>query len=236
MASYDHGKHIVVSPHLDDAALSASWPIIHRSAEVLTVFAGAPEPGSPVGWWDLENGVTDSTTHVARRISEDIEALEILGVRSACRMNILEAQYRQHPAAAGDFIDELEPLLDTATHVWGPIGKAQHPDHWSVNAALRLLAARSHTGWKLSFYAELPYCLDETWRAVASDPTAMPLDGYRRLDPASLARKRAAVAAYRSQLTALGLGEESHPDFDPLSIEHYTDYRCLSPTAETLDQ
>ncbi|WP_327096050.1 PIG-L family deacetylase [Nocardia vinacea] len=222
MLDETHQKHIVVSPHLDDAVLSSTWPILHHSAQVLTVFAGAPDPGSPIGWWDAKNGVKDSTERVAERITEDIEALDLLGTQSAGRLNILEAQYREKPAASAEFVEILQPLLDSATHVWGPAGMARHPDHWSVNEALRILAARNDTKWSLRFYSEVPYCIDEEWFALASRCSSTPPSGYRRLDAHSLAMKRSAVAAYKTQVGPLGLTLEACGDIDPLGVERYS--------------
>ena len=43
---------VAVSPHLDDAALSASAAFSAGGATIATVFTALPPAGWPGGWWD----------------------------------------------------------------------------------------------------------------------------------------------------------------------------------------
>ncbi|WP_368859007.1 PIG-L deacetylase family protein [Mycolicibacterium neoaurum] len=213
-------RHIVISPHLDDAVFSSTWPILHCGAEVLTVFAGVPPPGSRPGWWDLQNGAPDSTARMSDRIIEDIEALAILGGHCLARMRILEDQYREHPADEDGLVELLAPLLRSATHVWGPEGVAPHADHKVVHRALSSLAGRSESQWQLFLYAEVPYCIDETWCSIASSNASELPTGFTRLGDTALAKKRRAVAAYKSQTIPLDIDSED----DSLAVERFAAY------------
>src|SRR4051794_22622949 len=74
----DRLKRIVVSPHLDDAVLSCGGQLGPETTAV-TVFAGAPPPGTPLPEWDRLTGASDPHAQVLLRRSEDAEALRRLG-------------------------------------------------------------------------------------------------------------------------------------------------------------
>lgn len=69
------GSVLVLSPHLDDALLSASEIIRRGKVEVWTVFAGEPEPPLTTVW-DLAAGFTDSRQQMEVRREEDQRAFE----------------------------------------------------------------------------------------------------------------------------------------------------------------
>jgi len=51
---------VAVSPHLDDAALSASVALSAGGATIATVFTAMPPDGWPVSWWDRLTGAMNS--------------------------------------------------------------------------------------------------------------------------------------------------------------------------------
>jgi LmbE family N-acetylglucosaminyl deacetylase len=95
------GALLVVSPHLDDAVFSCA-AILGRGepVEVLTVFAGEPQPPRQ-GWWDEVCGFASSAESVPARRLEDERALAPQGhVRSY--LDLLELQHFDGPRPAED--------------------------------------------------------------------------------------------------------------------------------------
>lgn len=91
---------LVVSPHLDDALLSAHELVRRRSAEVWTVFAGDPE--RPVTTeWDLECGYPDSRALMVQRRAEDAAACATVGARYR-HLGGLDSVYTDPARRAGD--------------------------------------------------------------------------------------------------------------------------------------
>src|SRR3954463_7021571 len=73
---------VVVSPHFDDAVLSAGQLLAkHRGTPVITVMGGQRTGGSydEVSWWDALGGFKPGDDVVAARRAEDKAALDILG-------------------------------------------------------------------------------------------------------------------------------------------------------------
>lgn len=216
---------IVISPHLDDAALSVGGAIARFALEnerilVVTIAAGSPPPGaapSPFAAslhraWGL--GAADA---VALRRREDEAAMAILGA-SARRLELLDAVYRLpdrygseaallgEPAAQDrleiEVAAELAPILAAAprARVLAPLAVGGHVDHRLVHRAAIDLARR---GRDVAFYEDLPYAVKPG--AVAERVAAIARD----LEPtivdiaATLDRKIAAILAYTSQIGAL---------------------------------
>ena len=102
---------VVVSPHLDDAALGCSYLLAaHPGAHVVTVYAGRPtEYPSPMGHWDALCGfVEGDEVHVARR-AEDAAAMEVLGA-TPIWLDFVEHSYldRVDWIGGAEVVDELE--------------------------------------------------------------------------------------------------------------------------------
>lgn len=92
------GSHVlVVSPHLDDAVLSAHSLLVACAAHaasttVLTVFTAAPSV--PISTdWDRRCGFTDSSQATAARLEEDRAAFAGLGVERRL-LGLVDAGYR----------------------------------------------------------------------------------------------------------------------------------------------
>jgi LmbE family N-acetylglucosaminyl deacetylase len=233
------GHALVVSPHLDDAVLSAAHRIRPGATTVVTVFAGTPGPSIGVTSWDAYTGAADSATRMRERHGEDDEAMRRLGGVPAIRLDFLDSQYREttevdDAAVASTLADMIESDIDIDA-VWLPAGIGGHPDHVATRiAGLTAVADFEHLAVYL--YADFPYVVTFGWPAWAVDGAATPyLDGAAFLDAQLRAqglagmplqreiiqaddvaakRKRHAIEAYRSQLPGLRL----HPatlDADP---------------------
>lgn len=221
---------VVLSPHLDDAALSlggaiARWTAAGERILVVTIAAGSPPPGaisSPFAAslhraWGV--GAADA---VALRRREDEAAMAILGAE-ARRLEQLDAVYRLpqrydgeaallgEPAPedrlGSDLARELAPILAASPRagVVAPLAVGGHVDHRVVHRAAIELARQ---GRDVCFYEDFPYAARPN--AVADRLAAIGLDR----DPATfditatLDRKIAAVLAYASQIDALFGGVE----------------------------
>src|SRR6266567_3656892 len=74
---------VAVSPHLDDAALSASAALGRGGATVVTIFTALPPQDRPVTWWDRLTGATSSLERQRERLAELLTAADEVWLPSA---------------------------------------------------------------------------------------------------------------------------------------------------------
>ncbi len=216
---------VLLSPHLDDAVVSA-WSVITdvRDVAIVNVFAGIPEPG-PVPRWDLLTGARDRRVHMQERLEEDRAALALAG-REPSYLPFLDRQYRSGDPGTGDLVTAISGALPAAAMLYAPAGIGGHADHLLVRDAAIVLSRR--VGLPLALYAELPYAVRFGWpswvtgapadRRLVADAdwephlSAAPLDRtalsprIRRLDDTQMAAKLAAMKRYGTQFTGLNQG------------------------------
>ena len=223
------GALLVVSPHLDDAALSCA-ALLARSepVDVLTVFAGEPRPPRQ-GPWDYECGFSSSAESVPIRRAEEEAAFAETPHRLAF-MDLVEGQYVdwQHgereaeaigsairrwvenngpratvavPAGAGRVLGRARACLAPILKL-RPV-QERHPDHVFVrDAALRVLARLA--GVVPILYEELPYALDVS--AVREARRAAAAWGWRPVElvvEVDRDAKAARIGAYATQVPHL---------------------------------
>lgn len=133
-------KILLVSPHFDDAVLSAGQFMADRpDADVATVFAGLPlTPDNVHTPYDTKCGFKDARDAIGVRIRENDEALALLEAR-AINLDFPDSQYK-NKVNSDDIVETLQHLVDKYHYefIMGPIGIG-HPDHLIVtNAILRL--------------------------------------------------------------------------------------------------
>jgi LmbE family N-acetylglucosaminyl deacetylase len=199
-----HGALVVVSPHLDDAVLSAGQVLGgHRGATVVTVLAGVPD-GDAVTEFDRGSGFTSSRQAMRQRRVEDRRALGILGAEAE-HLDFLSRQYR---AEADDeaVVAELAARIATRrpSAVLGPVGIV-HPDHEWVAALWPRAARLAAAGVPLYAYEELPYRVKSRRRAEAA-AAAFAARHHARpacLPSADAGQKAHAMLAYVSQLRSV---------------------------------
>ncbi len=222
-------KIVVVSPHLDDAALSASASIGQHDATVLTVFSALPPPDLPVTSWDQLTGATSSQRRQRERIAEDEAAMAALGA-TGIHLGEREIQYRDGDPDLATAAGLMAQAFSAADAVWLPAAIGGNPDHvLARDAALR--AARAAGRTDVVLYADFPYVIAYGWPTWATGRRADPyLDpdfwlawelqsaGFDprsmsarviTLSPAQRAVKAEVIAAYRSQAAALHLTPQS---------------------------
>ncbi len=174
------GPLLLVSPHFDDAALSCAALLARpEPVDVLTVFAGDPDPPRE-SFWDVGCGFRNSTEAGAARRAEDAAAFAATN-HTMTRMDLLESQHLDGPRSEADAEE-----IAAAVSAWAAEGGARtvalpagagrgmlrrrlerrlfrktpgpprHPDHtFARDAALQALVARDDVG--LILYEELPY-------------------------------------------------------------------------------
>jgi LmbE family N-acetylglucosaminyl deacetylase len=215
----------VLSPHLDDAVLSA-WSALRgpEPAAVVNVFDGIP-PAGTLSRWDRVTGASDSAERMRERHEEDRAALAIAGCPSTS-LGLLEAEYRDRPVDGAELGRALAAAVGDAAEVWAPAGIGAHPDHLLVRDW-----ALAEAGAPVRLYADLPYAVRQGWPAwvTGSEPDPhldveawwqrfMPAGAdlaprVRALDGGEVETKLRAIASYRTQLPGL--------DHGPLRLLHH---------------
>jgi LmbE family N-acetylglucosaminyl deacetylase len=215
-------RHLLLSPHLDDAALSCGgaihrWAAAGEPVLVVTVMTADPPPAAPSPYADYQHARWDlppQAAYAARR-AEDRAALERLGARLA-HLAFVDCIYRRgpggtyynsdqdlfgpvHPEDArlvhdlGQQFATLTPARGDLT-VYAPLGLGDHVDHQLVRRA-----AEAWRGDQLYYYEDYPY-------AEQADPAADPAHLVPQLvplDEADLSARIEAVACYHSQMAVL---------------------------------
>lgn len=217
----------VVSPHLDDAALSLGATIARATAAgaevvVVTVLAGDPASSDPAGRWDARCGFASAADAAVRRRREDAQACELLGARPLW-LPFADEQYAPPDPVA--VADALAVAVADAEAVLVPGWPLTHDDH----AWLTRLASAHLDHERLGFYLEQPYGVNEalgrgyshrplvaaaaTARRTAAGrrPEAVPFPAtgaaraiHVRPTAAESRLKRRALECYASQLRGLG--------------------------------
>ncbi|MGH3907128.1 MAG: PIG-L deacetylase family protein [Pseudonocardiaceae bacterium] len=211
---------LAISPHLDDAALSAGATLAEFAArgaavDVFTLFAAAPrQPLSAVARaFHAKCGLPRDASAGALRIDEDRAAMDQLGVR-AHHCGFLDAIYRRAPdgrwlceqdrAMFDDLLLDPAGLLSEVTHEVRRILDAVRPDlvltcaavgdhidHRLTRAAVLVATATV----PLLLWEDLPYAIGRpSTTATPLTPTA---------SPEAWERKWSAVACYTTQIRML---------------------------------
>lgn len=202
---------VFVSPHLDDAVISAGqaiggWP----GATVVTVCTHPPTEGRlDLTDFDRNSGFTTAREACYRRRTEDRNACAKLGARTH-HLGLPDNQYAAPALTVGELVNQLAGVIgDSGPRVIvAPLGLV-HPDHITVAEACHTLAVqRSFPDVEWWVYEDQPsrVLYPESvgpalrdWRTGGLDLT---LDF---LGTVPLERKEAAVRCYASQLWALDL-------------------------------
>lgn len=225
----------VLSPHMDDAALSCGDLLGSRpGSHVVTVFSGGPEHVKALPEWDEMSGMFRPGDNImGMRAVEDQEAMTAVGAVGH-RLGFWDEQYRAGPPVRHaryrplavrvrqarldrpTLLREIDQALarvidDIPVRTWFiPLG-LWHGDHKkTARAGLRQAARRPDLNWFV--YEELPY-RHEVPDQVTEGRRCLQADGYDPQEliapgPSGTPLKRAMVACYRSQLTCLGARAE----------------------------
>lgn len=171
----DSGPAVVLSPHLDDAVLSA-WSVLRAPGPLLVVnVCTAIPPPLPVPRWDRLTGARDAAERMRERIEEDRRALALAG-REPLNLDFLDCQYGGEAPSPDEVAAAVAAAVPEASALHAPAAIGGHADHVSVRAAALELAAAS--GVPLALYAEWPYAVRFGWphwvTGQAPDPQRLP--------------------------------------------------------------
>lgn len=209
---------LALSPHLDDAAFSCGgllaqlaqggWRVI-----MATLFTGSV--ADPKGFalaCQLDKGLPAEIDYMALRRGEDSDAAAALGIAPPVHLPFREAPHRGYGSAPELFSDtraddgiaaDLAPAIagliaaEAPDLLLAPQAIGGHVDHVQAVRALRSLDPLPPILW----WRDFPYTVRE---AAPREPLAalfaeLP-EARVTLDPDAQARKRAACAAYTSQI------------------------------------
>ena len=220
-------RAIVVSPHLDDAALSCGGGITRltragASVAVVTIFtADQPlgEPLSPLARRSHASwGVGDQPFAIRR--AEDRSAIQLLGAEAA-HLGLLDAIYRRSRSGEALYTDPLAvpapddvegflPRLAASLRdrgvgaspdavVFCPAGTGGHVDHVLTRRAVEQITDAE----KIVYYDEYPYSSRTgAQRTAADNPGTWPLCELP-LSAEELQVRIGAIGSYTSQLRGL---------------------------------
>ena len=159
-----YGRHIaVLSPHLDDAALSLGGAIATATtagAEVtiVTVFANDPDSSGPAGVWDSACGFHSAAAAARVRREEDRRACALLGATPIwLPLNDVEYPQEKNDDEVWDRVADATSGMDVMFIPGFPLVA---PDHARL---AHLLIDRPIPNCRLALYVEQPYA---TWRLI----------------------------------------------------------------------
>ncbi len=213
-------RWIYLSPHLDDAALSAGGLIYEQTqagqaVEVWTMMGGFPPPGelTPLAQVLHEQwGTSNAEDTVRLRREEDLKAGEILGAKmvhfdlpdciyrrasngEALYLDIFVPPHGEEAALPGQMAQTLAVRLGAEDVAVCPLALGDHVDHRLVRQAAERL------GRRLYYLADLPYLFKQP-ESLAAATTGMKVSRYP-ITEAGLRAWVKAVLAYGSQLSTL---------------------------------
>ena len=208
----------VVSPHLDDAALSCSlFLAANPGSSVTTVFAGGPASIRPLTPWDkAARYFPEGADVVGVRRGEDISAAALVNA-TTCHLTYWDRQYRTGQYGYAELADgELPRAIaddlanyarEHPAHAWViPLG-LHHPDH-VITAEAGLIFAAGHAG-PVYLYEELPYAAERP-ADVAERKKSLTQRGFKLVHdpglrfPEDRSRKAAVLRCHASQRRSLG--------------------------------
>ncbi len=242
---------VVLSPHLDDAALSLGATIataVDAGCETLIATFFTAQPNGPLSAAAQEFHARchlDDSSAVATRVAEDLAARAVLR-SDGVHLGLEECFYRQRGGlpvhAAESSIFESTPedesdVLDKVTEglrevirtfepdlVFLPLGVGNHIDHLLVRgAAMRMRHASRAARWLA--YEELPYVLFERCKGYDAGLEGPSLQV--ETSAAAWPRKLEAIGCYTSQLPILF---EAATGWRQEVLRHATAGRLARPT------
>ena len=226
------GRHVFLAPHYDDVALSCGGTVALLADAgarplVLTVFGGEPGGGDLTDFarWQHERwGTGEADTLVVRR-AEERAAATILGCETRWLPHLdaiyRGARYLSDEALFGPLAADEDPLAERIAAevlalpelagdpekvtLYVPLAVGNHVDHQVVYRVGRLVAAPgSRRARRVLAYEDYPYAAlgDELARRLAVVGGEVGEAEVVPIGPA-LARRIAAIEAYRSQLPVI---------------------------------
>jgi LmbE family N-acetylglucosaminyl deacetylase len=191
-------KILLISPHLDDAILSAGRLMADRTDNVVvTVFAGNPEDAENVHTpYDKTCGFGDAAGAMYARREENDLATALLNA-DAVNFDYVDEQYGE-PADMEQVLEALQRVVDGRDYdyILGPLGLG-HPDHVKVSDVVR----RLKTDKPIYLWEDLPLRVVEPElvpKRLAE--IGLSFDDKVNLPAGDISRKVRALSCYTSQI------------------------------------
>ena len=190
---------IIISPHFDDACLSAFAELDDKSL-VVAIFSGFPKIEQKTDW-DIFCGFKNSTEAVSKRAKENETASKYIGFKTI-DLGFIDWQYNQ-AINKGNINREIMKVIKRhpSATIFCPLSfgvSIEHPDHILMTEII--LEVSSDLKSTLFFYADLPYQIN------------------RKLDWVKIENKEKKISTckiYKSQLSSLF---ETFPGFNYSSL------------------
>jgi LmbE family N-acetylglucosaminyl deacetylase len=218
-------RWIYISPHFDDAVLSAGGLIYEQTksgvpVEIWTILAGIPAYSELSTFAQVMHhlwGTSSAEETVRLRRAEDVKAASIVGAKTA-HFEFLDCLYRRGKNGDWLYADVYVPLHEENADMpqqvaeaiesrllpddilAGPLALGSHVDHILVRRGLEMLDHR------LLYYADIPYLFNNP-DTLSPITAGMRENGYT-VTEAGLRSWQEAVNAYSSQLSTLYDGPE----------------------------
>jgi LmbE family N-acetylglucosaminyl deacetylase len=213
-------RWIYISPHLDDAVLSAGGFIYEQTrngnpVEIWTIVCGYPPPGELTLRAQLEHfqwGTGTAKETIDLRRAEDVHAASIIGAKPV-HFDIPDCIYRRGPDGEELYLDifvqpheaeshlsdqiaqTIAPRLLPDDQIICQLGIGGHVDHIIVRQAVERLKR------PLWYVADVPYLFNQPGELVLK--TARMKESLQTISEAGLRAWVEAVSAYESQLSTL---------------------------------
>lgn len=146
-------KILLISPHFDDAVLSAGQHMADRpDAEVVTVFAGVPlTPDNVKTPYDIKCGFPNAREAVGARTQENDQALALLQAKPL-NLDFPDSQYG-NDINFERIVEKLQAIVNghNYEYIMAPLGIG-HPDHVMTTEAVMKL----QTTCPVYFWEDLP--------------------------------------------------------------------------------
>jgi LmbE family N-acetylglucosaminyl deacetylase len=168
---------VVLSPHLDDAALSLGATIARAvqggsSVTIVTVLAGDPNSRAPAGPWDLHCGFSSAAEAIRERRVEDARACEILGA------DPVWLPFGDEEQAQPDTDDQIWEALSAVVVGADAVLTPGYPLHHADHARLTHLLLERGADVPIALYVEQPYAANA---GLGRGYSLRPLIGFARL-------------------------------------------------------
>ena len=231
-------KHLFLSPHHDDAALSCGGRIVQLTqagepVEIYTLMAANMPPDTPQGAFVVEHVLRwnlGPDPSPGRRV-EDTRSAAVLG--AALRFgDLVDAIYRvgadgrllypDLPALFAEMapddgvrprIDEIARALDPDVILYAPLGAGHHVDHQAVRDFAGAWHAL-HPAAPLLFYEEYPYTVRDS-TAIETARGLLGLETSAEICPmneGALETKIRSIACHVSQIPTFWAGVDAMAD------------------------
>lgn len=194
-------KVLLISPHFDDAVLSAGQFLSGRpNADVITVFGGTPEVETSTPY-DLKCGFKRADDAIAVRKNEDNEALALLRA-NPIHFDFLDDQYID--GRTQEEIDEIYNAIvkqinnNNYEFILAPLGLG-HPDHVLLANCVYKIKAFEHLQMPVYFWEDLPIRVVEP-ELVPKRLEHFGLAKREFVGDGPIANKIRALSCYRSQI------------------------------------